>query len=399
MALKHHQKGIFIMIQKGQYEFTSESVARGHPDKLCDQISDLILDEYLKEDCNAHTGIETLATTNRIIVAGEVKGPSCVMNDIENKIRTFVKELGYNQEGFHYEKLSFHNYLHQQSQDIAQGVDKDQESETGAGDQGIMFGFACTETPTYMPATLYWAHRILENLQQAREDHFNNELGPDAKSQVTLVYENGVPQYAKTIVLSTQHNPDISLNEVENIAIPLIKKTLPEGWCTDQTQFFINPTGRFVIGGPDGDCGLTGRKIIVDTYGGAAPHGGGAFSGKDSTKVDRSAAYMARYLAKNIVAAGIAERCLLQVSYGIGIARPLSLFVDFQGTGKVPEKVVNDIILKHFPLTPYSIRQHLNLNAPIYLPTAAFGHFGRQTTQDGHFTWEKLDCVDLFKNL
>lgn len=386
------------MNRKGIHYFTSESVAKGHPDKLCDQISDLLLDMMLSKDPHAHTGLETLATTNHIVIAGETKGPSIPRDVIEHEIRQLVKNIGYNQEGFHYEKLTIENLIHAQSSDIAQGVDRTNLNDEGAGDQGLMFGFACTETETFMPAALFWSHRILENLEYLRHSKYLNELGPDAKSQVTLVYENGIPVKAKTIVLSTQHHPDISIEQVESYVIPMIKDTLPTGWCDDQTEYLINPTGRFVIGGPDGDCGLTGRKIIVDTYGGAAPHGGGAFSGKDPTKVDRSAAYMARYLAKNIVASGVAERCVLQVSYGIGIARPLSLYVDFQGTGKLPEKLIEDTIMKNFPLTPYSIRTHLNLNKPIYLPTASFGHFGR-TPIDGYFTWENLDCINMFKEL
>lgn len=387
------------MNRTGHYLFTSESVAKGHPDKLCDQISDLILDAYLREDPESHTGIEVLATTNRVIIAGEVKGPSYILKDIEGKIRHHIQTLGYDQEGFHHEKLAFHNFIHAQSPDIARGVDRPFHDDEGAGDQGIMFGFACLETDTLMPAALYWSHRILEQLESLRHSRYPKELGPDAKSQVTLSYENGKVIGAQTIVLSTQHHPDVSIDDVRSYVVPMIKETLPEGWCTDQTEFLINPTGRFVIGGPDGDTGLTGRKIIVDTYGGAAPHGGGAFSGKDPTKVDRSAAYMARYLAKNIVAAGIADRCLLQLSYGIGIARPLSLYVDFEGTGRVPEERVEKAILDHFPLTPYSIRSHLNLNRPIYLPTASFGHFGRLPSEEGHFSWEKCDCVEIFHQL
>ncbi len=386
-----------FMLRQGKYFFTSESVSRGHPDKLCDQISDLIVDAYLSDDPFARTAIETVATTNRVIVLGEVRGNPNVAKTLEEKIRQCVQEIGYEQDGFHYNQFVFQNYIHAQSADIARGVDATLNKDEGAGDQGIMFGFACAETETLMPAPIYWAHRLLKNLDYLRKNDAQGRLRPDAKSQVTLIYEDGVPVGVKTIVLSTQHRDDLSNADVCDYVAPMIYATLPPEWMTAEIELFINPTGRFVIGGPDGDTGLTGRKIIVDTYGGVAPHGGGAFSGKDPTKVDRSAAYMARYLAKNIVASGLASRCLLQVSYGIGIARPLSLYVDFQGTGNVPEQYVEQAIMKNLPLTLAGIKQHLGLNAPIYLPTASFGHFGRLPTDAGLFSWEKCDLVDFFK--
>ena len=385
------------MLRKGTYLFTSESVSRGHPDKICDQLSDLIVDAYLTDDPFSRAAIETVVTTNRVIVLGEVRGNPNVTKTLEEKIRYQVRDIGYEQDGFHYDRFVFQNYIHKQSVDIARGVDATADKDEGAGDQGIMFGFACTETETLMPAPLYWAHRLLENLDHLRKNDAQGRLLPDAKSQVTLIYQDGVPIGVKTLVLSTQHRDGLDQHAVFDYVVPMIYATFPERWITETTELLVNPTGRFVIGGPDGDTGLTGRKIIVDTYGGAAPHGGGAFSGKDPTKVDRSAAYMARYLAKNIVAAGLASRCLLQVSYGIGIARPLSLYIDFQGTGNVPEYQVEQAIMTHLPLTPAGIRKHLGLNAPIYLPTASFGHFGRQPTDSGLFSWEKCDLVDFFK--
>ncbi len=415
------------MHTSGTYLFTSESVAKGHPDKLADQISDFVLDQYLAQDPDAHAGVETLVTTNRVILAGEVRGPESVRANLEEGIRHLVRDIGYNQEGFHWERLTFHNYLHEQSPDIAMGVDRADQAEMGAGDQGIMFGYACTDTDTFMPAPHYWSNQILLALDRLRREHNAHAkethakethakethgkethgkgmhsqethiLGPDAKTQITFEFKNNVPVSVKTIVLSTQHRVDVTQDQVKDMVIPLIHNVIPSKFMSADTQIFINPTGRFVIGGPDSDCGLTGRKIIVDTYGGSAPHGGGAFSGKDPTKVDRSAAYMARYLAKNIVAAGVASRCLIQLSYGIGIAKPLSLYVNFMGTGRVPEVVIEKIIQDNFPLTPYSIISHLALKNPIYKSTACYGHFGRTPTDDGHFTWEKLDCVGLFK--
>jgi S-adenosylmethionine synthetase len=387
------------MRRNGQYVFTSESVARGHPDKLSDQISDLILDCYLSECPEAHAGIETLVTTNKVIIAGEVRGPESIKQTLEEKVRSLVKEVGYEQDGFHYEHLSFSNYLHNQSSDIAQGVDQKNEEDMGAGDQGIMFGYACNDTDTYMPAPLFWSHRLLESLEASRRARYSGMLGPDAKTQITFKYEDNIPVSIKTIVLSTQHHADVNQDDLRALILPIIHDTLPTQFIDNETEILINPTGRFVIGGPDGDCGLTGRKVIVDTYGGAAPHGGGAFSGKDPTKVDRSAAYMARYLAKNIVASGLSSKCLIQLSYGIGIARPLSLYLDFEGQGNIPESIVEKAILENFSLTPYSIIKHLNLRRPIYQSTACYGHFGRQSTKEGEFSWEKTDCLDLFKKL
>lgn len=382
-----------------EYLFTSESVSVGHPDKICDQISDVVLDAFLAQDPYARTGIETVVTTNRVILAGEYRGPQSVSDDLERLVRQKVRDIGYAQDGFHWQKLRFENFLHAQSADIAMGVDASQEKDEGAGDQGIMFGFACNETETLMPAAIFFAHRILENLNNARTTHYSEILGPDAKAQVTLVYENGIPVRAHTIVVSTQHAEHAERMQIEEIVMPIIEVSLPEGWIDGNTIIYLNPTGRFVIGGPDGDAGLTGRKIIVDTYGGAAPHGGGAFSGKDPTKVDRSGAYMARYAAKNVVAAGLAERCTLQVSYAIGISKPLSLYVDLHGTGNVSTDRLVRVLLRELDWSPRGMRTHLKLNRPIYSPTAAYGHFGRTPEEDGAFSWEKLDLVPILKGL
>lgn len=380
------------------FSFTSESVAKGHPDKLCDQISDMLLDHILTYDAQARTGIEVLATTNRVVMAGEIKS-SYLLTDqkVDALVRELVQSLDYRQEGFHYEHLKIENYLHTQSEDIALGLDKEKCQDEGAGDQGIMFGFACKETDTYMPAALYWSQKILMELENLRKLHLREELGPDAKTQVTLVYENGLPVCASKIVLSTQHHENYSLEDLKAQVIPMIQKTLPAGW-TKNTEFLINPTGRFVKGGPDADCGLTGRKIIVDTYGGYAPHGGGAFSGKDPTKVDRSAAYYARYLAKNIVASGLSDKCLVQLSYAIGVSQPISVFLDFYNQGHVDEKVVLDFIESNVDLSPYGMRTHLNLNCPIYQKTACYGHFGRDVEGD-FFSWEKLNLVEQLMKL
>ncbi|MBA4249248.1 MAG: methionine adenosyltransferase [Candidatus Puniceispirillum sp.] len=378
--------------------FTSESVAKGHPDKLCDQISDMLLDHILKHDSLARTGIEVMATTNRVVVAGEIKSSYVLENKtVEDLIRDLVKELDYRQEGFHCENLQIENYLHAQSEDISLGLDKNCVNDEGAGDQGMMFGFACKETETYMPAALDWSHKILINLEHLRRIDLKEELGPDAKTQVTLEYENGLPVRASKIVLSTQHHHDFTQENLKSKIIPMIQNTLPKGW-TDHTEFLINPTGRFVKGGPDADCGLTGRKIIVDTYGGYAPHGGGAFSGKDPTKVDRSAAYYARYLAKNIVASGLTDKCLVQLSYAIGVAQPVSVYLDFYNQGHVPEEIVLNYILKNLDLSPYGMRTHLNLNCPIYQRTACYGHFGRIAEQN-YFSWEQLNLVNDFKKV
>ena len=382
---------------RGNYVFTSESVSEGHPDKVCDRISDAVVDLYLAADPYSRVAVETLVTTNRIVLAGEVRGPESVTTDkIEQAARNAVRDIGYEQSGFHWKHAELENYIHEQSADIAMGVDADTsaEKDEGAGDQGIMFGYACRETDPLMPAPIYYAHRILHEMAKARKGGRTPELLPDAKSQVTLVYENGMPVRADSIVVSTQHIEDVTQDRVKEIVRGFIDEVMPQGWVNGKTNIYVNPTGRFVIGGPDGDTGLTGRKIIVDTYGGAAPHGGGAFSGKDPTKVDRSAAYAARYLAKNIVAAGLADKCTLQLSYAIGVSQPLSLYVDLHGTGTVPEDKLEDALRKVMDLSPRGIREHLGLNRPIYERTAAYGHFGRQPDNDGGFSWEDLDLVE-----
>ena len=387
-------------MSRGNYLFTSESVSEGHPDKVCDRISDAVVDLYLAADPFARVACETLVTTNHIVLAGEVRGPESVTRDaIEATARRAVREIGYEQEGFHWDLASFENHLHEQSADIAMGVDADsaKDKDEGAGDQGIMFGYACRETDALMPAPIFYAHRILHEMAKARHAGRTPELGPDAKSQVTLVYENGMPVRADSIVVSTQHDEHATTERVEEIVRSFVDEMLPKGWVDNKTKFYVNPTGRFVIGGPDGDAGLTGRKIIVDTYGGAAPHGGGAFSGKDPTKVDRSAAYAARYLAKNIVASGLAKRCVLQLSYAIGVARPLSIYADTFGTGQVPEPVIEAAVAKVMDLTPKGIRTHLGLNKPIYQRTAAYGHFGREPDSEGGFSWERTDLADALR--
>jgi len=395
------------------YQFTSESVSEGHPDKVCDRISDEVVDLFFREGAAAgldpwtiRAACETLATTNRIVIAGETRGPRTVTKDwIAHVARMAVRDIGYEQDGFHWEKAQIDVLLHPQSADIAQGVDANQpgdNKEEGAGDQGIMFGYACNETPALMPAPIYYAHKILEDLAHARKSGKGPaaKLGPDSKSQVTVRYEGGKPVAATQIVVSHQHiEPDLSSNQAREIIEPFVLAALPKGWVTRETVWHINPTGKFFIGGPDGDSGLTGRKIIVDTYGGAAPHGGGAFSGKDPTKVDRSAAYAARYLAKNVVAAGLADRCTLQLSYAIGVARPLSIYADLHGTGKIEESKLEAALMDVMNLTPRGIRQHLQLNRPIYARTSAYGHFGRQPDADGGFSWEKTDLADKLKGL
>ncbi|HUW73002.1 MAG TPA: methionine adenosyltransferase [Methyloceanibacter sp.] len=384
-------------MSRGNYLFTSESVSEGHPDKVCDRISDAVVDLYLAADPYARVACETLVTTNRIVLAGEVRGPESVTSDaIEDAARRAVREIGYEQEGFHWKHAEFQNYLHEQSVDIAMGVDADAESEKdeGAGDQGIMFGYACRETEPLMPAPIFYAHRILHEMAKARHSGRMPEFGPDSKSQVTLVYEDGKPVRADSIVVSTQHSADASMERIEEIVRGGVDDVMPKGWVNGGTKFYVNPTGRFVIGGPDGDAGLTGRKIIVDTYGGAAPHGGGAFSGKDPTKVDRSAAYAARYLAKNVVAAGLADKCTLQVAYAIGVSQPLSLYADLHGTGSVDEADLENALRKVMDLSPRGIREHLGLSRPIYERTSSYGHFGRQPDNDGGFSWERLDLVE-----
>lgn len=379
--------------------FTSESVSEGHPDKVCDRISDSIVDLYLSEDPFSRVACETLTTTNRIVLAGEVRGPAKITKSlIEETARAAVKEIGYEQDGFHWQNAAVDVYLHAQSADIAQGVDAAGNKDEGAGDQGIMFGYAVNETDVLMPAPIYYSHNILKALADARHSGAEKGLGPDSKSQVTLAYENGKPVRATSIVVSTQHDDALDTDAVREIVRNYVVDVLPEGWMCPEDEFYVNPTGKFVIGGPDGDAGLTGRKIIVDTYGGAAPHGGGAFSGKDPTKVDRSAAYASRYLAKNVVAAGLADRCCIQVSYAIGVSKPLSLYVDLYGTGQVDEDKLAKALMQVMDLSPRGIREHLGLNKPIYARTAAYGHFGRTPDADGGFSWEKTDLVDSLKS-
>jgi S-adenosylmethionine synthetase len=392
------------------YVFTSESVSEGHPDKVCDRISDEVVDLFYREGTKAgidlsrvRVACETLATTNRVIIAGEVRGtldPKKLKSKVKSTARKAIKAIGYEQAGFHWKKAKIEVLLHAQSADIAQGVDGGGNKDEGAGDQGIMFGYACRETPELMPAPIYYAHKILENLTKARKAKEGGceKLGPDAKSQVSVRYEDGKPVGVTQIVVSTQHiDETLTSSDVRKIVEPVVRATLPEGWITPDTVWHVNPTGKFVIGGPDGDCGLTGRKIIVDTYGGAAPHGGGAFSGKDPTKVDRSAAYAARYLAKNVVAAKLADRCTIQLAYAIGVAEPLSIYVDLHGTGTVDEEKIEKALREVMRLTPRGIREHLGLNKPIYAKTSAYGHFGRKPGRDGSFSWERTDLVDALK--
>ena len=388
---------------RSNYIFTSESVSEGHPDKLCDRISDAVLDAFLTEEPEARVAAETFATTNRIVIGGEVglndkAKLSHHMGQIEQIARDCIKDIGYEQDKFHWKTVEVTNLLHEQSAHIAQGVDAGADKDEGAGDQGIMFGYATTETPELMPAPIQYSHAILRRLAEVRKDGSAPDLGPDAKSQLSLRYENGKPVEIMSIVLSTQHrSEDQDSAYIRSIVEPYIREVVPAEWLTANTEWWVNPTGTFVIGGPDGDAGLTGRKIIVDTYGGAAPHGGGAFSGKDPTKVDRSAAYAARYLAKNIVAAGMAERCSLQLSYAIGVSKPLSIYVDTYGTGQLAEEAIERAVAQSMDLTPRGIREHLGLNKPIYQRTAAYGHFGRAPEADGGFSWEKIDLVEALK--
>ena len=387
------------------YLFTSESVSEGHPDKVCDRISDEVVDLFFREGAKAgidpyqiRVACETLATTNRVVIAGEVRGPKITEDTIIHAARKAIRDIGYEQDGFHHENAKIEVLLHAQSADIAQGVDAAGNKDEGAGDQGIMFGYACRETPELMPAPIYYAHKILGLISEARHAGTEKFLGPDAKSQVTVRYENGVPVGVTQIVVSHQHIvEDLSSAEIRDIVEPYVRKALPADWITKDTVWHVNPTGKFFIGGPDGDCGLTGRKIIVDTYGGAAPHGGGAFSGKDPTKVDRSAAYAARYLAKNVVAAGLADRCTLQLSYAIGVAQPLSIYADLHDTGKVDIDKLEKVLMNIMSLSPRGIREHLKLNKPIYARTSAFGHFGREPDAEGGFSWEKTDLVEQLK--
>ncbi len=381
-----------------RYIFTSESVSEGHPDKLCDQISDAILDAYLTQDAEQRVAVETLATTNYVLLAGETKGRATLSpDDLKQITRDTVKRIGYEQDEFHWNNIQIDCRVHAQSADIAVGVDAAGAKEEGAGDQGIMFGYACRETPELMPAAIMYAHRILNSLSDDRHSGVLAMLGPDAKSQVSLIYENGKPTGVHSVVLSTQHQPGLSQQDVKDIVRPYVERVLPQGWMCKDEFFYVNPTGQFIIGGPDGDTGLTGRKIIVDTYGGAAPHGGGAFSGKDPTKVDRSAAYAARYLAKNIVASELADRCTVQLSYAIGVPHPISVFLDTHGTSHVDTEKLSCVMQELVDLSPKGIRTHLGLNKPIYARTAAYGHFGRAPDNDGGFSWEKTDLVDALK--
>lgn len=390
-------------MSRQNYIFTSESVSEGHPDKVCDRISDAVLDAFLSEEPEARVAAETFATTNRVVIGGEV-GLSDqdklheYMGRIEDIARACIKDIGYEQEKFHHATCEITNLLHEQSAHIAQGVDAANNKDEGAGDQGIMFGYATTETPEFMPAPIQYSHAMLRRLAEVRKDGTEPALGPDAKSQLSVVYRDGKPVGVSSVVLSTQHLiEELTSDDIRAIVEPYIAEVLPEGWISADTDWHVNPTGKFVIGGPDGDAGLTGRKIIVDTYGGAAPHGGGAFSGKDPTKVDRSAAYAARYVAKNIVAAGMADRCTLQLSYAIGVSRPLSIYVDTHGTGQVPDDEIEKAVGQVIDLTPRGIREHLQLNKPIYQRTAAYGHFGRTPEADGGFSWEKTDLIEALK--
>ena len=378
--------------------FTSESVSEGHPDKICDQISDAIVDRYLTSDPYARTAIETVVTTDSVIIVGETRGPSDITHDVLRDIaKRKIRDIGYEQQCFDWRTVNVDVRVHSQSADIAVGVDAAGNKDEGAGDQGIMFGYACTETPVLMPAALHYSHNILKSLAEARHSGTLAELGPDAKSQVTLEYRDGKPVRATSIVVSTQHSEKLSQADVREMVRPHVMNVLPEGWMCPESEFYVNPTGRFVIGGPVGDSGLTGRKIIVDTYGGSAPHGGGAFSGKDPTKVDRSAAYAARYLAKNVVAAGLADKCTIQLSYAIGVSKPLSVYVDTHGTGLADEARISAALQELMNLSPRGIREHLHLNRPIYARTAAYGHFGREPDADGGFSWEKIDLVDALR--
>ncbi len=380
--------------------FTSESVSEGHPDKVCDRISDTIVDAFLARDPYARTAVETVATTDYVGIIGEVRSTNNLSHDeVKDLARSAIKAIGYEQEGFNWKTVNIDCRLHAQSADIAVGVDAAGNKDEGAGDQGIMFGYACTETPNLMPAPIYYSHAILRALSEARHAGKVTGLRPDAKSQVTLEYKNGNPVKARSVVVSTQHAEGLSQADVKEIVRPYLLNILPEGWMCEEAEFYVNPTGRFVIGGPVGDSGLTGRKIIVDTYGGSAPHGGGAFSGKDPTKVDRSAAYAARYVAKNIVAAGYAEKCLMQLSYAIGVSKPISVYVNTQETGTVPEAEIVKALGQLIDLSPRGIREHLKLNRPIYARTAAYGHFGREPEADGGFSWEKLDLVEGLRKI
>ena len=386
-------------MQKNKYLFTSESVSEGHPDKVCDRISDMVVDSYLSKDPVSRVACETLTTTNRVILAGEIRGPKIEKEELISKVRDCIKDIGYDQEGFSWKTANIETHLHEQSADIAMGVDSKDNKDEGAGDQGIMFGYACNETDELMPAPIHYSHKILRLMAKDRKNGNLKNIEPDSKSQVTMLYENEKPIKVTSVVISTQHSKKLNQEKVREAIIPYIKKSIPEKFLTDldSKEIYINPTGQFIIGGPDGDTGLTGRKIIVDTYGGASPHGGGAFSGKDPTKVDRSAAYASRYLAKNIVAAGVSEKCLIQLAYAIGVSKPLSIFIKLANGDEEKVDKVKKVIEENFNLSPRGIREMLKLNKPIYEVTSAYGHFGRKPTNKGEFSWEKTDKIALFK--
>tara|TARA_B100001248_G_scaffold262003_1_gene255506 strand:- start:874 stop:2037 length:1164 start_codon:yes stop_codon:yes gene_type:complete len=386
-------------MKDNNYLFTSESVSEGHPDKVCDRISDMVVDSYLSKDPFSRVACETLTTTNKVVLAGETRGPNIKKEDLIDKVRSCIKDIGYDQDGFSWKTASIDTYLHEQSSDIAMGVDSKDNKDEGAGDQGIMFGYACTETEELMPAPIHFSHKILRLMAVDRKNGSLKGIEPDSKSQVTMLYEKNKPVKVTSIVISTQHSKELNQEKVRELIIPYIKKSIPEQYLDslDPKEIYINPTGQFIIGGPDGDTGLTGRKIIVDTYGGAAPHGGGAFSGKDPTKVDRSAAYVSRYLAKNIVSAGVSEKCLIQLAYAIGVSKPLSIFIRLGDGDENKVEDVKRIINQNFDLSPRGVRELLSLNNPIYEITSAYGHFGRKPTNKGEFSWEKTDKVDLFK--
>ena len=386
-------------MKKNSYLFTSESVSEGHPDKVCDRISDMVVDKYLSLDPFSRVACETLTTTNKVVLAGETRGPKIKKDDLINNVRECIKDIGYDQEGFSWKNANIETYLHEQSADIAMGVDSKDNKDEGAGDQGIMFGYACEETEDLMPAPIYFSHKILRLMSEDRKSGTLKGIEPDSKSQVTMKYEENHPTKVTSIVISTQHSKDLNQEKVREIIIPYIKKSIPEKYLNELNpkEIYINPTGQFIIGGPDGDTGLTGRKIIVDTYGGAAPHGGGAFSGKDPTKVDRSAAYAARYLAKNIVSSGASTKCLIQLAYAIGVSKPLSILIKLADSDNLKVEKIRKIINENFDLSPRGIRELLKLNNPIYEVTSAYGHFGRKPTNKGEFSWEKTDKSNLFK--
>jgi S-adenosylmethionine synthetase len=386
-------------MEKNKFLFTSESVSEGHPDKVCDRISDMVVDSYISKDPVSRVACETLTTTNKVILAGETRGPKIDQDELINKVRNCIKDIGYDQEGFSWKTANIETFLHEQSSDIAMGVDSKDNKDEGAGDQGIMFGYACNETEELMPAPIHYSHKILRLMAEDRKNGSLKGIEPDSKSQVTMLYEKDKPAKVTSVVVSTQHSQDLNQEKVRELILPYIKKSIPENYLTDlkSKEIYINPTGQFIIGGPDGDTGLTGRKIIVDTYGGAAPHGGGAFSGKDPTKVDRSAAYASRYLAKNIVASGVSEKCLIQLAYAIGVSEPLSIFIKLASGDENKVEKIKKIIEENFNLSPRGIREMLKLNNPIYEVTSAYGHFGRKPSNKGEFTWEKTDKTDLFK--